>query len=114
MNSESMDATKRQVLSEITQTIFTVSDHVPPSQEIDLDTMLIADLALESIEVAAIFTRLHLHYAGSVSIADFIMEMVDAGRIADFPVGAIVDFIAGSLPQDPADTGTAERTSASQ
>jgi acyl carrier protein len=71
-NSKSMDTDERQILDDITQLIFAVSDNVPPSQKIDMDTLLIADLGLESIEIANLLFRLNAHYAGAVSIVDFV------------------------------------------
>jgi acyl carrier protein len=95
-----MNTDKRQVLSDIADVIHVVSDHIPPSEKIGMDTTLVADLALESIEVAHLFAALSKRYAGIVSVADFILEVMDTGVISDLPVGAIVDFVADSLQPD--------------
>lgn len=92
----SMNADKRQILSDITDAIHVVSDHVPPSEKIDMDTTLVAGLALESLEVANLFLTLSRRYGGIVSVADFILEVTDNGAISDLSVGRIVDFVANS------------------
>lgn len=97
VNSESMDVDKRQVLEDITQLIFAVSDHIPPSQKIEMATLLIEDLALESIEIASLLFRLNMHYSGAVSLADFLTEVVGVNWESDVSVGAVVDFVAASL-----------------
>lgn len=97
MNSESEDADKRQILDDIRQLIFSASDHIPPSQKIEMDTLLIADLALESIEIANFLFRLNMHYSGAVSLADFITEVAGDNWQLDVPVGGIVNFVAASL-----------------
>jgi hypothetical protein len=104
MNSESADADKCQVLNDVAQVILAVSDHIPPSQKFEMDTMLIADLALESIELASLIFRLGSQYSGSVSLADFMIGIESTGRMPDLSVGSIVDFIADSLQSNPADT----------
>lgn len=108
-----MNADERQILSDITDVIRAVSDHIPPSEKIDLDTTLVADLALESLEVANLFLTLSKRYAGTVSVADFILEVTDAGVISDLPVGRIVDFVANYLRQDHIDSSRAELDSES-
>jgi acyl carrier protein len=90
-----MNAAKRQVLSDITDVIHAVSDHVPPAQKIGMDTMLVADLGLESIEVASLFFMLRKRYDGIVSVADLVLEVVETDAISDLKVGRIVDFISG-------------------
>jgi hypothetical protein len=97
VSSESMDADRRQILDDIRQIIFAVSDHIPPSQKIDMDSMLIADLGLESIEIANVIFRLNAHYSGSVSLGDFIAEVASNDLPPDLPVGGIVTFVADSL-----------------
>jgi acyl carrier protein len=104
-NSPSTDTDKRQILDDITQLILAVSDNVPPSQQIDMDTLLIADLGLESIEIANLLFRLNAHYSGAVSLADFITEVAGANWQSDVPVGGLVDFVAASLRPDPVDSG---------
>jgi hypothetical protein len=84
-----------RVLNDVTQAIFTVSDHIPPSTSITMDTMLIADLALESVEIASLVFRLNMLY--SVSLSDFFLEVSGTERISDFPVGRIVNYITDSL-----------------
>jgi acyl carrier protein len=97
MNPASIDKDKRQILDDITQAIFAVSDNIPPSQKIGMDTLLIADLGLESIEIANLLFRLNAHYSGAVSLADFITEVAGADWGSDASVGGIVDFVAASL-----------------
>jgi acyl carrier protein len=99
MNPEPMNADKRQLLEDIAQAIFAVSDHIPPSEVIEMDTMLAADLALESIEVASLYFRLNALYGESVSMADIVLEATGTGLMSDISVGRIVDFIANSLGQ---------------
>lgn len=97
MNSESADADKRQILNNITELIFAASDHIPPSQKIEMDTLLVADLALESIEIANFLFRLNMHYSGAISLADFITEVAGDNWQSDVPVGGIVNFVAASI-----------------
>lgn len=97
MNSKTADVDKRQILDDITQLIFTASDHIPPSQKIEMDTLLIADLALESIEIANFLFRLNMHYSGAISLADFITEVAGDDWQSDVPVGGIVNFVAASI-----------------
>jgi hypothetical protein len=97
INSKSADVDKRQILDDITQLIFTASDHIPPSQKIEMDTLLIADLALESIEIANFLFRLNMHYSGAMSLADFITEVAGDNWQSDVPVGGIVNFVAASI-----------------
>jgi acyl carrier protein len=106
MNSESIDRDKRQILDDITQAIFAVSDQIPPSQKIEMDTLLIADLGLESIEIANLLFRLNAHYSGAVSLADFVTEVAGADWQSDASVGGIVDFVAASLRPGQAAPGT--------
>jgi acyl carrier protein len=109
-----MGPEERQILDDITQLIFAVSDNVPPSQHIDMDTLLIADLGLESIEIANLLFRLNAHYAGAVSLADFITEVAGANWQSDAPVGGIVDFVAASLRSSHADSGMVPEPGADQ
>jgi hypothetical protein len=97
MNSKTADVDERQILDDITQLIFTASDHIPPSQKIEMDTLLIADLALESIEIANFLFRLNMHYSGAISLADFITEVAGDNWQSDVPVGGIVNFVAASI-----------------
>ncbi len=97
MKSESADADERQILDDITELIFAVSDHIPPSQKIEMDTLLIADLALQSIEIANLLLRLSMHYSGSMSLADFITEVAGENWQSDIPVGSIVNFVVASI-----------------
>ena len=103
MNSDSADIDKRRILDSITQTIFAVSDEIPPSQKIKMGTLLVADLGLESIQIANLFFRLNAHYSGAVSLADLIVEATGAGWQGDMSVGGLVDFIAASLQAGRAD-----------
>ena len=112
INAESMDAVRRQVLDDAARVILAVSDHVLPSQKIEMDTMLIADLGLESIEIATLIFRLNAQYSGSVSLGDFVVDVVSADRLSDLPVGSIVDFIADSIQPDQADPGPAPESAA--
>jgi hypothetical protein len=107
VNAEPMKAYKRQVLSDITEVIHAVSDHVPPSAEIGMETLLVADLGLESIEIGSLFFMLRERYEDGVSVADFVLEVVDAGALSDLPVGRIVDFITGSARAARADSAAA-------
>jgi hypothetical protein len=113
-NSKSMDIDERQILDDITQLIFAVSDNVPPSQKIDMDTLLIGDLGLESIEIANLLFRLNAHYAGAVSLADFITEVAGANWQSDAPVGGIVEFVAASLRSSQVDSGLVPESGADQ
>lgn len=97
MNSESLDECKRQVLSDVTRTLFEVSDSIPPSQKIEMDTMVIGDLGLESIQIANLLFRLHVLYSGAVSFADFISAVAGSDWQLDAPVGTFVEFVAASL-----------------
>jgi hypothetical protein len=101
MSSESMDADRRQILDAITKMIFAVADHIPPSQKIDMGSMLVADLGLQSIELANLIFRLNAHYSGSVSLGDFVVEVAGNDMLSDLPVGGIVDFVANSLGAHP-------------
>lgn len=108
MNTEPL---KGQVLSDITEVIHGVSDHVLPSAEIGMETMLVADLGLESIEIASLFFMLGERYVGSASVADFVLEVVDGGALSDLPVGRIVDFItAPAWPAVAAEPGPGTAT----
>ena len=112
MNSKSTDVDERQILDDIAQLIFAVSDHVPPSQKIEMGTLLIADLALESIEIANFLFRLNMHYSGTVSLADFITEVAGDNWQSDVSVGGIVDFVAASLQPGRNDSGAPAGASA--
>jgi hypothetical protein len=114
MNSKSTDVDKRQILDDITQLIFEVSDHIPPSQKIETDTLLIADLGLESIEIANFLFRLNMLYSGAVSLADFITEVAGINWQSDVPVGGIVDFVAASLRPGQGDSGAPPESGAEQ
>lgn len=105
MNSDSADIDKRQILDGVTQIIFAVSDQIPPSQQITMGTLLIADLGLESIQIASLFFRLNERYSGAVSLADLIVKATGADWSGDLSVGGLVDFIADSLRADRADAG---------
>jgi acyl carrier protein len=105
-----MNSGKRQVLNDIIDAIYAVSDHIAPSENIDMNTMLVADLAFESIEVANLFLTLRKRYDGTVSVADFVLEAVVTGAMSDLSVGRIVDFIADSLQRTKPDPGTAARS----
>jgi hypothetical protein len=107
MNADIRNASELQILADVAQDIRAVSDHIPPSEKIEMDTMLVADLALESIEVASIFFRLSERYQQYVSIADFLLQVVSEELISDLPVGRIVAFIADSAKPDPAGVVTA-------
>ena len=103
-----MNADKRQVLSDITDAIHAVSDHVLPSEKIGMNTMLVADLGLESIEVASLFFMLRKRYDGTASVADLVLEVVETGAISDLKVGRIVDFISDSLQSARTDPARAD------
>jgi hypothetical protein len=92
-----MSAGKCQVLGDIAEIIRAVSDHIPVTEDIRMETMLVADLALESIELASLFVRVRARYGDTVSIADFVLEVVGGGSLSDLRVGRIVEFIADSL-----------------
>jgi len=101
VNSESLDPDRRRILDEVTKMIFAVADHIPPSQQIGMDSMLVADLGLQSIELASLIFRLNAHYSGSVSLGDFIAEVAGDDLPSDLPGGGIVDFVARSLGAHP-------------
>jgi len=105
MNPKSVAVDERQILDDITQLIFAVSDQIPPSQKIERDTLLIGDLGLQSIEIANFLFRLNMHYPGTVSLADFITEVAGANWQGDVPVGGVADFVAASLRSGQADSG---------
>jgi acyl carrier protein len=107
VHTEPMDAGKRQILGDVAQVICAVSDHIPPSKNIEMDTVLVDDLALESVEVASLIYRLNAHYAGAVSMGDFVLEIAGTDRISGLSVGSIVDFIDNSLRMGPSDSVTA-------
>jgi acyl carrier protein len=114
MSAESLDQDRRQILEDITQAILAVSDNIPPSQKIEMDTLLIADLGLESIEIANLLFRLNARYSGAVSFADFITEVAGADWQSDASVGGIVDFVAASLRVGQAHSGMAPGPAADQ
>jgi acyl carrier protein len=114
MNFESRDAGKGQVLNDITQAIFAVSDHIPPSQKIEMDTKLIADLGLESVEIAGLLFSLNARYSESVSLSDFVVEVTGTYGLSDLSVGSIVDFITDSLRPGTADSVTVPEPGAGQ
>jgi hypothetical protein len=98
-----MGVDRNQVLSDVAEIIWVVSDHIPPGEPIRMDTMLVADLAFESIEVASLFFRLQARYEGTVNLADLVTEITGNVPISDLQVGAVVEFIAGCLERNGAE-----------
>lgn len=86
-----------RVLADVTQAIFAVSDQVLPTQQIGTGTWLIADLGLESIQIASLLFQLNTRYAGAVSFAEFVTGIMDGGSQPDATVGDLVAFIVGAL-----------------
>jgi hypothetical protein len=95
-----MGVDRNQILSDVAEIIRAVSDHVPPGETIRMDTTALADLALESVEIASIFFRLQARYEGTVSLAEFVIDITSNAPLSDLPVGMVVEFIAGCLERN--------------
>lgn len=94
-----MGVDRNQILTDVTEIILSVSDHIPPGQPIRMETKLVTDLAIESIEVASIFFRLQARYEGTIKLADLVTEITD-GHTTDLRVGAVIEFIAECLERN--------------
>jgi len=96
-----MGVDRNQILTDVAEIILSVSDHIPPGQPIRMETKLVTDLAIESIEVASIFFRLQARYEGTINLADFVTEITDGHTtVTDLRVGAVIEFIAECLERN--------------
>lgn len=89
-----MNPPLNDVLSEVVRTLVdVVGEEFPPDLEIGPDTTLGDDLALESIEFAALLDRLGVRFGDRVDVPGFVADL-DLDEIIGLTVGDVAGYIA--------------------
>ncbi|HYS37192.1 MAG TPA: hypothetical protein VEO01_16360 [Pseudonocardiaceae bacterium] len=91
-----MSARTQPILDTVIDLIRTSSDRVLPDEIITMDTMVRADLELDSIDLVGLAGRLQARYGDVVNLSAFLAS-VDADGATDMRVGHFVEFIARAL-----------------
>ena len=88
-------ANPAQILAEIREMLHVVSDHILPDEPITMDSRLLADLALQSIELVSLAGRIRARYGAAANLAAFVTGL--GPDLTDLRVGQVVEFLADAL-----------------
>ena len=83
---------KDTIFKDILTTLEKVGEDWEFSDEITLDTFLLEDLELESIDIVVLGEFLEEHYGQSFPFTEYITERAQQD-VSDFTIGDMVDFI---------------------
>jgi acyl carrier protein len=97
-----MAANPAQILAEIGEMVHIVSDHILPDEPITMDSRLVADLALQSIELVSLVGRIRARYGAAANLATFVAGL-GSDSLTDLRIGQLVEFLAGALDAGEAD-----------
>jgi acyl carrier protein len=92
------EATREAVFETVVDILRKMDEDWEDSIELTLETWLVADLGLESIDVVVLGTTIQEHYNRSMPFAEFLAEIGER-EIRDIRIDQFVDFVHRHLNQ---------------
>ena len=91
-----MTAAQARILGEISGLLCSVTDSLPPGEEITMETIFIDDLEMNSLQMANLTGRIAAFYGFKADLVPFYAGR-EAGPFHGLRVGEMVDHLAGVL-----------------
>ncbi len=90
------EATKDDVFQTVRNILLKMDEGWDDDQEITLETWLVADLGLESIDVVVLGTTIQEHYQQTLPFAEYLSDIGEQ-EVRDIQVEKFVDFVCQHL-----------------
>ena len=91
-----MNKSREEVLADVLQLLQTMNESWEYDKPVGEDTYLLADLALQSMDIAILGSTIQHQYDRILPFADFLRATAQSNR-QDLTVGEVVDFIHEQL-----------------
>jgi putative sulfotransferase len=104
-----MTGDQARILAEVSRLLRSVTDSLPPSGEISMQTRLVADLGLDSLDLANLTGRIQVRYGLPADVGPFYAWR-EASPFGGLRLGQLIEHIAGVLDGGATSAGARDET----